>query len=112
MTIDSVTLPSTSGPGYESLQIAVLDSDRVFTMTVGAGVTVHACDPSCDFVEIYVDDAAGDDGILIANTAAPTDGQYRILRPGTHYYGTLNGRKTLRIKARGADTLIQIMEVV
>lgn len=109
MPVNSAKLPSTDGPGYESIQIAVLDSNRVSTHTVGATLTSHTCNPSCDFVEIHV---SGDDGILIANVASPTDAQMLDLLPGTHFYGLLDGGRTLRWRAIGADTVVKILEVV
>ena len=109
MPVNSANLPSTNGPGYESLQIAVLDSNRVSTHTVGAALTSHTCNPSTDFVEIHV---GGDDGILIANVANPTDAQMLDLLPGTHFYGLLYGGRTLRWKAIGADTVVKVLEVV
>ncbi|AMD59408.1 hypothetical protein G6M78_04670 [Agrobacterium tumefaciens] len=109
MPVNSAKLPSTDGPGYESIQIAVLDSNRVSTHTVGATMTSHICNPSCDFVEIHV---SGDDGILIANVASPADAQMLDLLPGTHFYGLLDGGRTLRWKAIGADTVVKVLEVV
>ncbi|WP_296071511.1 hypothetical protein [uncultured Agrobacterium sp.] len=109
MPVNSAKLPSTDGPGYESLQIAVLDSNRVTTHTVGASLTSHTCNPSCDFVEIHV---GGGDGIFIGNVSEPTDGQMLDLLPGTHFYGLLDGGRTLRWKAIGADTVVKILEMV
>jgi hypothetical protein len=104
----TVQLPIANNPGYDALQITMLDSSNVSTHNVGPSLSTHACHPSTDLVEIHV---SGDTGIYIGNGNVTSEAQMLDLPPGIHFYGLPDGLKTLVWKAIGDDTVVKVLEV-